>query len=269
MSKELKQYSKRGARINPYMSGLSEIYRRLKWDINPQSFVSRHKLKSMMGQYNGQKAVILCNGPSLLEVDFDLLSKSGVYTFGLNKINLLFDKRNFKPSSIVSVAPFVVEQNSSFFEKTDIDLFLSSQALKYLSPRENIIFLKSSSQREFARDCSFSIYEGYTVTFVALQLAYHMGFKAVALVGCDHNYKIKGNINEAVTAGDNDVNHFDPNYFAAGARLDVPDLLENEISYMMARRVYTEYGRRIFNATVDGNLNVFERISLYSFLNEI
>ncbi|WP_277882134.1 hypothetical protein [Oculatella sp. FACHB-28] len=39
----------------------------------------------------------------------------GTYTFGLNKINLLFEYSEFRPSCIVSVNSFVVEQNAEFY----------------------------------------------------------------------------------------------------------------------------------------------------------
>jgi hypothetical protein len=92
--------------INPYRYGAFEIWNRLKWDLNPESWSSRKRLKAYKDKYLGHKAVIVCNGPSLLKSDLSLLG--GVFTFGLNKINLLFDKSNFRPSCIVAVNPFVI-----------------------------------------------------------------------------------------------------------------------------------------------------------------
>ena len=69
-------------------------------------------------KYSNEKAVIICNGPSLLKVDLALLKN--VYTFGLNKINLLFGKSDFRPSAIVAVNKYVIEQNADFYDSTDI-----------------------------------------------------------------------------------------------------------------------------------------------------
>jgi hypothetical protein len=268
-------YVNRRETINPYRYAIgtvvdalveasNEVVGRLAWDLNPLSRTSRARMLSWKNRYAGQKAVILCNGPSLLKVDFPLLQ--GTFTFGLNKINLLFNKSEFRPSCIVAVNSYVLEQNHTFYNETDIPLFLDSAATACVTDKPSIAFLHSARQRKFARDCSRSIYQGYTVTFVALQLAYHMGFNSVALVGCDHTFTTKGPANKAVVSGEMDSDHFDPNYFSGGVKWQLPDLLQSEISYTMAREVFEASGRRIVNATTGGKLEVFERLTLEGFL---
>ncbi|WP_199317689.1 6-hydroxymethylpterin diphosphokinase MptE-like protein [Richelia sinica] len=222
-------------------------------------------MKNWQNKYADHKAVILCNGPSLLKSDLSLLDN--VFTFGLNKINLLFAKSSFRTSCIVAVNRFVIEQNADFYNQTDIPLFLDSNAIKCVKPRSNISFLHSSPQPKFAMDCSMSIFQGYTVTFVAMQLAFHMGFTKVALIGCDHNFAVKGPANMTVVAGNKDDSHFDPNYFAGGMKWQLPDLLRSEVFYALARDVFEAHGRMIFNATEGGNLNILPRISLQEFIN--
>lgn len=250
--------------LNPYYRAASLIYNRIKWDFKLESWRSRRRLKEIKNRNIGEKAVVLCNGPSLNKTNFSLLEE--VYTFGLNKINLLFDKTEFRPSCIVSVNPFVIEQNSSFFNYTDIPLFLDSKAINYIPKSKNISFLHSTMYRGFAKDCSFSIDQGYTVTFVALQLAYHMGFSNVALVGCDHTFDTKGPSNKTVVSGERDPNHFDPNYFSGGQKWQLPDLFESEISYKMAKEAYEEDGRIIYNATSGGELEIFPRVKLEDWI---
>jgi len=255
--------------VNPYLTAPYEIFNRFRWDIRPESWRSRSKLRRCKDKYSGQKAVILCNGPSLLKTDFNLLQSSGVFTFGLNKINLLFDKTNFRPSCITAVNPFVIEQNAQFFRETNIPLFLDTYALKHVGSRPNTVFMHSSSINKFARDCSISIYQGYTVTFVALQLAFHMGFKSVALVGCDHNFAVKGPANKTVISGEKDESHFDPTYFAGGVKWQLPDLFQSEVSYFMAKNIYEADGRSIINATHEGRLEIFKREFLEDFLRHL
>ena len=262
---EINEFLKQRPTINPYRYGAFLILDRLKWDLNPESWRSRKIIKSWQNKYAGQKAVILCNGPSLLKTDFSLLE--GVFTFGLNKINLLFDKSDFRPSCIVAVNPFVIEQNAEFYNQTDIPLFLSRVGTKLIQSRENVAFMHSTSQTKFAQDCSFSVYEGATVTFVAMQLAFHMGFKDVALIGCDHNFATKGMANQTVVSGEKDDNHFDPRYFSGGVKWHLPDLPRSEFSYSLAGDIYNSYGRRLVNATEGGKLELLPRISLINFLN--
>ena len=255
--------------LNPYRRAASLIWNRLKWDINFRSFISRYRLKKMKGKYDGEKCVILCNGPSLLDVDFELLNNSGVYCFGLNKINLLFDKVNFTPDAIVSVNPFVIEQNKEFFNDTDIPMFLDSCAFQLgIKNKSTFNYLHSSNFRgEFAKDCSLSINQGHTVTFVAMQLAFHLGFKEVALVGCDHNFVSKGPANKTVVSGETDPNHFDPNYFSGGVKWQLPDLFQSEVAYQEAKIQFEESGRVIKNCTSGGKLEIFDRMKLVEFLS--
>jgi hypothetical protein len=250
--------------INPYLLGLYQMKSRFLWDIQIESWLSRKKLKQLSNRYAGQKAVIICNGPSLLQTNFSLLD--GVFTFGLNKINLLFDKSDFRPSCIVAINDFVLEQNSDFYNTTDIQLFIKYKAASFIKSRPNTIFLHSCTQYKFAQDCSMSMNLGPTVTFTAMELAFYMGFSEVALIGCDHNFTSKGISNQIVTAERKDQNHFDPNYFADGVKWQLPDLAASESYYTLAYEAFVQQGRKLFNATEGGNLEIYPRVSLQEFL---
>jgi hypothetical protein len=252
--------------LNPYRIGLGMAWHRLKWDLNPEARRSRGIITSWKDRYAGKKAVILCNGPSLLKVDFDSLKNSGVFCFGLNKINLLFDKTDFRPSCVVAVNHLVIDQNADFYNRTQLPLFLNNHAVTRVKKRPNVAFLPSSIYPMFSRDCSMGIFEGYTVTFVALQLAFHMGFTEVALVGADHNFATKGPANQTVVSGKKDESHFDPNYFAGGMKWQLPDLFQSEVAYTMARDMYAAFGRRVVNATEAGKLEVFDRQTITRFI---
>lgn len=256
-------------RINPYLIAGDLLAQRLIWDINPLSWKARSKLKRWKNRFPKQRAVILCNGPSLNNVDFNLLLESSVFTFGLNKINLLFDKSFFRPSCIVSVNPFVIEQNIDFFNTTCIPLFIDSKCRKLINFRPNIHFICSVSPLgRFACDCSISINQGATVTYVAMQLAFHMGFIDVALVGCDHNFQTEGPPNKTVQAKRNDPNHFDSKYFSNGVSWQLPDLKTSELHYEKAKNIFQHFGRRIVNCSVGGKLEIFERMDLARFLKQ-
>jgi hypothetical protein len=101
-----------------------------------------------------------------------------------------------------------------------------------------------------------------------MQLAYYMGFKDVALVGCDHSFNVSGPANKTVLAEESDKNHFNSNYFAKGVKWQLPDLFESEVSYQRAKRTYEAFGRRIANCTVGGKLELFQRTSLDDFIGK-
>ncbi|WP_140909991.1 6-hydroxymethylpterin diphosphokinase MptE-like protein [Cognatiluteimonas lumbrici] len=254
------------ATLNPYLLALRLALNRLRWDLNPEALRSRRRLHASRDRHAGSRAVILCNGPSLLSTDFDRLAASDAFVFGLNKINLLFPRTDLRPGAIVAVNPFVIEQNLDFFRTTGIDLYLDSGSYPLVGRRDNLTYLHSAPAPHFARDCSVSVYQGYTVTFVALQLAFHMGFTDVALVGCDHDFSSKGPANMEVVAAERDADHFDPDYFPQGATWQLPDLAQSEASYALAREAYEAAGRRVLNCTVGGKLEIFARMSLETFL---
>jgi hypothetical protein len=252
--------------LNPYRLAGAFLKNRILWDLSRESWRSRRVLRQWRDRFPGRRAVILCNGPSLLKVDFDLLQQSGIFCFGLNKINLLFDKTSFRPSCIVAVNPLVIEQNAPFYETTELPLFLDRCATGRVGPRANVAFLHSNPYPQFARDCSLSLWQGYTVTYVALQLAFHMGFRNVALVGADHTFATKGPANQTVVSGARDESHFDPNYFAGGMKWHLPDLFQSEVGYTMARDAFKAAGGQVVNATVGGQLEVFDRLDLDRFV---
>lgn len=251
--------------INPYRMAIGSAVNRLLWDIKLESCRSRRILRTWKDRHKGGSAVILCNGPSLRKTDFSPLQNQ--FTFGLNKIHLLFDYSKFRPDCIVAVNRHVIEQTIDFYRTTTLPLFLDSSASPYLGKRPNVAYLHSAGISRFARDVSFSIYQGHTVTFVAMQLAYHMGFTRVALVGCDHNFAVKGPANQTVTAGDVDESHFDPRYFAGGVKWQLPDLIQSEVSYLMALDVFQSDNRLLCNCTEGGKLEVLPRMRLRDFID--
>lgn len=251
--------------LNPYRYMAGALRDRLTWDMRPVSWRSRNKIKQWRNTHVGEKCVIMCNGPSLLKSDLSLLEN--VFTFGLNKINLAFEKMSKPPSVIVAVNQHVLDQNQEFYNQTDIPLFLDSYAARtnLVKERDNLHFLHSFGWG-FAEDVSISVNQGHTVTYVAMQLAFHMGFKQVALIGADHYFNAKGYANEAQAADKVDVNHFDPNYFANGVIWQLPDIPASELYYTTARDRFQQHGRKIWNCTEGGHLEIFERTSLQKFL---
>jgi hypothetical protein len=104
------------------------------------------------------------------------------------------------------------------------------------------------------------VWEGATVTFVAMQLAYYIGFSKVILIGVDHSFKTKGDPHKKVVSVGSDPNHFDPNYFGKGFKWNLPDLETSEYAYSLAKKAFGEDGREIVDATVGGKLKVFKKV---------
>jgi hypothetical protein len=131
---------------------------------------------------------------------------------------------------------------------------------------DEVYFLDTdyTAPAEFADDITGRIFEGSTVTYVAMQIAYYMGFKEVILVGVDHSFSTGGQPNETVVSEGDDPNHFSANYFGKGFKWQLPDLEASEQAYQLAREAFLKDGREIVDATLGGQLRVFPRVDYQS-----
>ena len=120
---------------------------------------------------------------------------------------------------------------------------------------------------KFSHDVSGRVWEGATVTNVCLQLAFHMGFETVILIGVDHSFAAKGKPNMTVVSDGDDQSHFDPSYFGKGFRWQLPDLDTSEQGYWMAKQAYDAAGRLVVDATIDGHLQVFPKVAYETLFN--
>lgn len=222
---------------------------------------SQHRLASFRNQHAGERCFILGNGPSLGRTDLARLKDE--YTFGLNRIYLLFSELGFPTSSLVCVNTLVIEQSVADLRSLSIPKFLTWRGRKWMGDDEHTIFLDTdyTGPEDFATDVAGRVFEGSTVTYVALQLAYYMGFDDVVLVGVDHSFTTKGQANVTVVSEGDDPNHFSPDYFGKGFRWQLPDLEASERAYRLAKEAFEADGRRVRDATLGGKLTVFPKVN--------
>jgi len=234
------------------------------WRYHPISLISRKRLKKFWNLHEGKTCFIIGNGPSLNKMDLSLLRDQ--FTFGLNRIYLLFPKIGFTTTYLVSVNKLVLEQCANEISDLSIPKFISWYSRKNFRFSLNTYYIRDSYDNTlaFAKNPKYRIWEGATVTYVAIQLAYYMGFQRVILIGLDHNFITKGKAHIVIVTKDYDPNHFDPNYFSKGFRWQLPDLDASEKAYQIARDVFEKDGREILDATIGGNLQVFPKINYKS-----
>lgn len=196
-------------------------------------------------------------------MDLDFLRHE--ITFGLNRIYLLFPEMGFTTTYLVSVNDLVLEQFAQDFNKLNIPKFFTWRARGWFQKDADILYLDTdyTGDETFTGRITRRFFEGYTVTYVALQLAYAMGISEAILIGVDHNFKTKGTPNITVTSQGDDPNHFSPNYFGEGAKWQLPDLEGSERAYRIARKAYEATGRKVLDATIGGKLTVFPKIDYY------
>lgn len=218
------------------------------------------RLMPFKNKHSGASCFIIGNGPSLNRMDLSLLQDC--QTFGLNKIYLLFDRVDLNLSYHVAVNSLVVGQSIEQFQQLNCPSFLSHRACRGLLKGDHPHIYRlytADGPFTFEPDITRPLQEGYTVTYVAMQIAFFMGFQRVYLIGVDHNFVAQGAPNQEQLLRGRDLNHFDPNYFRNQA-WHLPDLAASEVAYRLAQYYFRQDGREILDATVDGKLNVFPKV---------
>jgi hypothetical protein len=228
---------------------------------------SIRRLAALKDIHKGQRAFIIGNGPSLKKTDLTKLKNE--VTFGMNRIYVLFPELGFHTTYFCSINDLVIEQFNADILALPMPKFLAWRSHRHfpatLQPSNVPTFLYTSyTGPRFSPDVRGRVWESATVTNVALQLAFHMGFQQVILIGVDHNFTSKGEANKTVISQGDDPNHVSPNYFGKGIKWQLPDLDTSEIGYALARDAYQKAGREILDATVGGKLAIFPKVDFNS-----
>jgi hypothetical protein len=231
---------------------------------------SLRRLAALKDIHKGQRAFIIGNGPSLKQTDLTKLKNE--FTFGMNRIYLLFPELGFHTTYFCSINDLVIEQFGADILALPMPKFLAWRSHRHfenssfiLHPSSFPTFIYTSyTGPRFSPDVRGRVWEGATVTTLALQLAFHMGFEQVILIGVDHNFTSKGEANKIVISQGDDPNHVSPNYFGKGVKWQLPDLDTSEIGYALARDAYQKAGRKVLDATVGGKLTIFPKVDYNS-----
>ncbi|MFH2038776.1 MAG: 6-hydroxymethylpterin diphosphokinase MptE-like protein [Chloroflexota bacterium] len=228
-------------------------------ELHPWRRYSKHNLAQLHNSQIGKRCFIIGNGPSLRHLD--LFKLKNEITFGMNRIYLLFPEMGFSTTYFVSINDLVIQQCAGDIRALTMPRFLAWRSHPHIQPTLDMSFLYTTyTGPKFSRNVGGRVWEGATVTYVALQLAFHMGFEEVILIGVDHNFISAGDPNQTVTSSGDDPNHFSPAYFGKGFKWQLPDLETSEIAYRMAKAAFEGAGRRILDATLGGKLTVFPKV---------
>lgn len=256
----------KGERFKKWMDSqfptISRFAGGLVWLVDQRGRRSRRQLRALHDRHKGERCFIIGNGPSLREMNMRLLANE--ITFSLNRGYLYYDRIGSPCTYQVVVNRLVVEQWADEIAQLPNIKFVAWGKRHWFNPSTDIVYIGGpslSSTPRFSTDISKDLWSGATVTYAALQLAYYLGFHQVILIGVDHRFRTKGTPHKIVTSSGDDINHFDTGYFGKGTRWQLPDLATSELAYALARYYYQQDGREILDATVDGALRIFPKVS--------
>jgi len=237
------------------------------------------ELGALYNAFKGKRCFIIGNGPSLNKHDLSLLKNE--YTFGVNSFFYKTRETGFRPYFYVVEDSSVMKENIEEIRRFETPYKFFPTNYKSLHPKQpntmffrmNRGFYEKSSPNfvvpRFSTDATKVLYCGQSVTYINLQLAYFMGFSEVYLIGMDFSYVIPSShkrSGDVLLSDSDDPNHFHKDYFGKGKTWKDPKLDRVALNYKQAKLVYEATGRKIFNATIGGSLEIFERVDYYELL---
>lgn len=244
------------------------------------------RLDPFKDQFCGRRCFIVGNGPSLAKTPLHKLI--GECTFAMNRIALIFDKTDWRPTfyTLVTVGMHDPTWATSVPEVVRLGTpsFVWWPLLPYVGDYPQIstnVYPVDCSQAKtdtnavppdkwWSWDIGERISKHGTSMLAALQIAVFMGFNPIYLIGADNYWK------PFDYETDIDPNHFDSSYWGK-MKLGAKEVHVNEeiahrythqctTAHELAYRVTAPWGINIYNATIGGKLEVYERVDIYDLL---
>lgn len=270
--------------------GLIKYYDSITPIISPKKFGFRVRpghqsvIASLRNKYKGQPAVIICNGPSLSSVPTDILKQN--LTIGCNGIYMKFPDWGFGTNFLITEDIELTRDRAIELDKVGkvtkmtalynaYNFPVKSDWIYFNSPRSRggSYYTKEGCYPQFSRDFASIVHLGSTVTYIMIQLAYHLGSNPVYIVGLDFDW---GLLTKEFPVGKLRVNqanhkiisetHFNEGYFKMGNLVGVPDTNRQALAYTEANKIFRSGNRQIFNVSDSSCLNVFPKIPLSTWV---
>lgn len=220
------------------------------------------RLQAWRNKHVGERVFIIGNGGSLNQTDLDLIA--GEHAIAMNRISLIYGRTTWRPSYYLFVSDNVrhptwgrdwTDSVNQAVSEPGTTSFVWDSFTDLVEDSTNVQWLSTVTERPLASDGTFStniaqyISKTGTTMNTAFQLAYHLGFSQVVLLGADLSWV-------TTTGTEKDANHFDPSYSA-----QIPDgereRRRMRLAHQYAYPHFLDAGRQVLNATVDTWLDTY------------
>ncbi len=229
------------------------------------------EILALRDRHRGERGVVVGMGPSLKPADLDLLAPA--VSFACNKIYLAFDRTDWRPDYYMVHDTLIAQNNRETIEALDLRKVFTAGVRPYFPRGRGITWLPFAQipigatypPLRFSTNALQGVYEGWTVLYPAMQLAYYMGIRELVLIGVDFSFDVPGRSKRDTEHGDvltsvGEKNHFMANYRAPGEQWTVPQLDLQLQAFECARRAFDQAGGRIVNASRETRLEVYPRV---------
>ena len=229
------------------------------------------RLSALHNKYEGRRAFIIGNGPSLTISDLKRLK--GELCFASNKIYLAFEQTDWRPDYYNVDDALLAENNAEEIRRQRLPKIFNLLVRAYFEGDDEIVYFNERPNPtrngkcdfQFATDAPSGLYSGCTVVYKQLQLAYYFGVREVYLLGLDFYFKTppstgKWAVNSEVLVNAAEQNHFHPDYRKPGETWTQPQLEHQRAAFICAREAFAAAGGVVYNASRQTALDVFPRI---------
>ena len=159
------------------------------------------RIRRFKNIHKGERCFITCPGPSMTIKDLEALKDE--YTIGVNSITKAYAHTSWRPTYYALIDIFAFGKYLSENE-VDGNTFCQREAFlhyrsnpKTKNGRETYLLVDYSNHKpkwmekkkiKYSSDLAVSVYDGFTVTNMAIQLALYMGFSQIYIIGADCDY---------------------------------------------------------------------------------
>lgn len=261
------------------------IHPLLSIEARTQNFILKHFRHTPYGRYMakirnshlGESCFIIGNGPSLTVEDLNTLHDNGIDTFAVNRIYQIFPQTRWRPTYFVSTDAVMLRDKLEEAAAIPAKIkFIPLQNKYYLGIKiKGAKYFFRNDRREkdqpegFSLDCTEQVNMRGTVTIACMQLAMHLGYKHIYLLGIDHNF------DKVITENGEVI--IDPsvkNYFIEGYDQDVLSEVQHDLgtttkAYYDVRRFIDKTDVNIYNASRKTKLEAFPKVTFEEALEQI
>lgn len=237
-------------------------FKRTKDYQNIVKLKNKHKYKRLF---------LIGNGPSLKNEDLNLLESE--ITLAANKIYLAFRNTTWRPTYYLVEDDLVYKQNYDEIKNLkDIIKLFPNYAKEWKEPIYdasyfNLKYFPDSDEfPQFNPDPINGMFWGSTVVFTMIQWAIYLGSKEIYLLGVDFSFELPKSqmVNEHNRIDlicEGEINHFHKDYRKIGEKWNLPNLEIQIKSFTKAKEYAQEHGIKIYNASRETKLDIFEKIN--------
>ena len=225
------------------------------------------QMKKLHNTHVGESCFVIGNGPSLTAEDLNTIAGNNIDSFAMNRIYKIFPQTDWRPTYYINTDWVLIRDvldvvntipaKQKFFPIHH----LYNESFRKQIKNKYIFFLGYSDEMPYSIDCSECLKGVGTVTIASIQLAAHMGYRNIFLLGIDHNFD-----NIIDENGNTIINKGVRNYFVDDYDKDISNEVVHNLGnttrrYNEVQEYFPKHGVNILNATRVTKLEAFPKIS--------